>query len=574
MFRSSRLLQITALFALSLGAGTLLFLTARYLKRKRREPSTGKSSSYNDRPLRRKRTFTAGSSKISAAGESSRHTPRSTTSLDNEVVFRRHAANLQSPNAALDDGVLVNDGRVSEDSAIDLGDVITDEEEIVEELIKRGVENFDMALEHWYEATDYVMEWRRPGLSQGGKNSFFLIEADKKLNALISGSRKLRKVIEQYDLMETPLTRTPSNMLTWIDDGSLQEQIPLEFSEDLGDQNSSDADSFVSASDNAQLEFDDITDERLVNESQRLKLFREAVLHTAGSHSHLEFYVSGLQHYIRHGICCRKIRTNEVGCESDMEFLAKVHCVRQASEMVFLSSETRQWFIDAGRQALSAVIESAGKDPSDFQAAFDELVEYSSSAENWGQIKEELNERGVVEISFYDVLLDFVLLDAFDDLATPPYTVATAVQNRWLSARIKETALTTAIWGVLKAKTSYLKDPYGFMAHFYVVAQYVSPVLAWGFLGSDDKLKIVCEYFKSLILDFIRDLFDFTTSDYSSIESLCDSIVRLAKERSEQLLNSDTCETKLLQAAASFDETLIEAPTTPSKEVQKNEEHV
>ena len=100
-------------------------------------------------------------------------------------------------------------------------------------------------------------------------------------------------------------------------------------------------------------------------------------------------------------------RTNEVGCESDMEFLAKVHCVRQASEvwfvfiffsdskfdqlydmstmgflevlssifklffsdplclfffkMVFLSSETRQWFIDAGRQALSAVIESAGK---------------------------------------------------------------------------------------------------------------------------------------------------------------------------------------------------------------------
>ena len=34
------------------------------------------------------------------------------------------------------------------------------------------------------------------------------------------------------------------------------------------------------------------------------------------------------------------------------------------------------------------------------------------------------------------------------------------------------------------------------MAHFYVVAQYVSPVLAWGFLGSDENLKEVCEYFK------------------------------------------------------------------------------
>ena len=45
----------------------------------------------------------------------------------------------------------------------------------------------------------------------------------------------------------------------------------------------------------------------------------------------------------------------------------------------------------------------------------------------------------VTDLSFYDVLLDFVLLGAFDDLATPPYSVATAVQNRWLSARIKET---------------------------------------------------------------------------------------------------------------------------------------
>lgn len=34
------------------------------------------------------------------------------------------------------------------------------------------------------------------------------------------------------------------------------------------------------------------------------------------------------------------------------------------------------------------------------------------------------------------------------------------------------------------------------MAHFYVVAQYVSPVLAWGFLGSDENLKEVCEFFK------------------------------------------------------------------------------
>lgn len=110
-----------------------------------------------------------------------------------------------------------------------------------------------MALEHWYEASEYVMARWRPGISQG-EDSFFLYEADKKLNALIRGSRKLRKVIEQFDLMERPLPRTPSNMLTWIDDESLQEQLQLEMNKDLDDENSSDTDSFVSASDNAQLE--------------------------------------------------------------------------------------------------------------------------------------------------------------------------------------------------------------------------------------------------------------------------------------------------------------------------------
>lgn len=561
MFRSSRVFQITALLALSIGAGTLLFLTARYLKRKRREPSTGKSSSYNDR-LRRKRTATTGSSRA-PVNDSSRPLVK-VASLDHDLVLRRHAAGLRSQHSNMDDTIVVNDGRISEDSAVDLGDVITDEDEIIEELIKRGAESFEMALEHWYEAAEYVMAQKREIVSPG-EDSFFNYEADEKLNALISGSRKLRKVIEHYNLMETPLPRTPSNMLTWIDDESLQEQLQLELSRDQDHENSSDTESFVSASDNAQLEYDDITEERLVSESQRLKVFREAVLRTAGSHSHLEFYVSGLQYYIRHGIRCRKMRTTEVGCESDMEFLAKVHCVRQASEMVFSSSEIRQWFIDSGRQAVSAVIESAGKDPTDFQAAFDELVDYTSSAENWKQIKDELTDRGLIDLSFYDVVLDFVLLDAFDDLATPPYSVATAVQNRWLSARIKETALTTAIWGVLKAKSSYLQDPYGFMAHFYVVAQYVSPVLAWGFLGSDEHLKEVCEYFKSHILGFIRDIFDFNTSDYSSVESLCDSIVKLAKGRSEQLLRSHSYETDKPQTTSSFDETL----TLTSQELQQ-----
>ena len=110
-----------------------------------------------------------------------------------------------------------------------------------------------MALEHWYEAAEYVMTRQAQSSSQD-ENLFFIFEADAKLNALIGSSRKLRRVIEQYDLAVTSLPRTPSNMLTWIDDESLQEQLQLEMSQGLDEDNSSDTESFVSASDNAQLE--------------------------------------------------------------------------------------------------------------------------------------------------------------------------------------------------------------------------------------------------------------------------------------------------------------------------------
>jgi len=49
-----------------------------------------------------------------------------------------------------------------------------------------------------------------------------------------------------------------------------------------------------------------------------------------------------------------------------------------------------------------------------------------------------LKKRGVVALTFYDVLLDFILLDAFEDLEKPPSSVIAVVQNRWLSNNFKE----------------------------------------------------------------------------------------------------------------------------------------
>ena len=108
-------------------------------------------------------------------------------------------------------------------------------------------------------------------------------------------------------------------------------------------------------------------------------------------------------------------------------------------------------------------------------------------------------------------------MDAFTDLENPPYSVQVAVQNSWLPAYVQRTvsfvrkklnqivfssnvfhfqALETAVWGVLKAKMQILEEPAGFLMHFYCLSEIVTPALAWGFLGSDEKLREACFIFK------------------------------------------------------------------------------
>jgi len=48
----------------------------------------------------------------------------------------------------------------------------------------------------------------------------------------------------------------------------------------------------------------------------------------------------------------------------------------------------------------------------------------------------------VKNFTFYDVVLDFILMDAFDDLENPPSSVIAVVSNRWLSNGFKETVST------------------------------------------------------------------------------------------------------------------------------------
>lgn len=45
----------------------------------------------------------------------------------------------------------------------------------------------------------------------------------------------------------------------------------------------------------------------------------------------------------------------------------------------------------------------------------------------------------VKHLNFYDIVLDFILMDSFEDLENPPISIQNVVNNRWLNSSFKET---------------------------------------------------------------------------------------------------------------------------------------
>lgn len=110
-------------------------------------------------------------------------------------------------------------------------------------------------------------------------------------------------------------------------------------------------------------------------------------------------------------------------------------------------------------------------------------------------------------------------------------SVNAVIQNRFLSNGFKETALSTAVWSVIKAKKRMLKFSDGFLAYFYLISEQISPLLAWGFFGNDENLREICQYFKNQILEFLVDIFSFQKVRYSTVEELSEDVLKLMKER-------------------------------------------
>uniref|UniRef100_A0A452V3K8 Mitoguardin 2 n=1 Tax=Ursus maritimus TaxID=29073 RepID=A0A452V3K8_URSMA len=245
-------------------------------------------------------------------------------------------------------------------------------------------------------------------------------------------------------------------------------------------------------------------EDSLTSEDSFFSATEQCLVRTAGLWRHLiplsrpaAAYEEALQLVKEGKVPCRTLRTELLGCYSDQDFLAKLHCVRQAFEVGLLPHRSNQLFFgEVGRQMVTGLMTKAEKSPKGFLESYEEMMGYALRPETWATTRLELEGRGVVCMSFFDIVLDFILMDAFEDLENPPSSVLAVLRNRWLSDSFKETALATACWSVLKAKRRLLMVPDGFISHFYSVSEHVSPVLAFGFLGPKPQLSEVCAFFK------------------------------------------------------------------------------
>lgn len=74
----------------------------------------------------------------------------------------------------------------------------------------------------------------------------------------------------------------------------------------------------------------------------------------------------------------------------------------------------------------------------------------------------------MAELTFFDVVIDWCILDAIDDLANPPSSITSVMSNRWLGNDFKRTGMSSAVWSYIKKKKSQL-------ARFAFCKNYCSP---------------------------------------------------------------------------------------------------
>lgn len=391
-----------------------------------------------------------------------------------------------------------------------------------ENLYLMGMDLFEEALRRWEQALTFrsrqadddascasVQTGAGDAIAEQSKEDIISAEFIHRLKSLLQRAYRLQEELEGVSGMSELSSHSNSQDKTAdilaseeMDDACLRDSISI-----------ASTDSFVSAAE--------------------LSEHRELRAIAVGHHP---FYEEALQMAEDGKISCRVLRTEMLECLGDLDFLAKLHCVRQACQLILCERTTRMFLADTGKKILSSIIVKAQKSPERFEEVFEEMIFFLEHTDHWENTEVELATRGVKHLNFYDVVLDFILIDSFEDLENPPISIQNVINNRWLNSSFKETAVASSCWSVLKQKRQHMKVPDGFISHFYTVCEQISPVLAWGFLGPKSTLHDFCCFFKDQVLYFLKDIFDVDKVRYTSADSLAEDMLHLLHRRSELLL--------------------------------------
>ncbi|CBY34208.1 unnamed protein product [Oikopleura dioica] len=239
-------------------------------------------------------------------------------------------------------------------------------------------------------------------------------------------------------------------------------------------------------------------------------------------------------------IYTRKIRFELCGVQSEREFLAKLHCIREAEKLWLRDKQSRIWLRDVTCVILTGLLKADGTDPEPCQENFESLCEWCEG--NYDEMCKSLSQKGIAEISIFDVVIDLCLLDSFDLLANPPSAMMSVLSNRWMSEDFKRTAMTTALWSYISRCRSDPSNENPFMVKLFDLAKTIAPAICWGQMGPQRKFGELFRSFKAEIISLSQDLFAYRDS-WGSKERLSNdlrNIIASACHRLIDILNEKT----------------------------------
>uniref|UniRef100_A0A1I7XY10 Bestrophin homolog n=1 Tax=Steinernema glaseri TaxID=37863 RepID=A0A1I7XY10_9BILA len=231
------------------------------------------------------------------------------------------------------------------------------------------------------------------------------------------------------------------------------------------------------------------------------------------------FYEKGLEEATSGNVQYRKSRAAVCGCQDETEFAAKLWCLRRAFHQIISEKRNREWLIAAGRQIMCGMLRHDKKDTKEFVKIYDQIIEFMEDEVNREIMREELGTRKITHLGIWDIVIDFILLDAFDDISSPPSAIVAVFSNRFMPRRMKETSLSTILWAMISAKRKRLVYPDGFMSKFYTLTTIMAPPLALAFFGgSTTSYRELCYFFKKQIIGFVKQIFSYNYNSMNADE--------------------------------------------------------